>query len=198
MKDTKDIILKTAYDMFLYSNYEAVTIRSIIKATGLTKGAIYHYYESKEELFKAVVDKYMLENLKENEINYESLNDFIQYIINIIKSKTSGFIIDNSVSQAIMPINYISLMVSAYRYYPDYEKVGRNFFKSKMSKWEQTIKTAIEKNEIRSDIDIKATVANFMHISTGIVSNMMMGGSLTYALNMLERQLWELYKNIKK
>lgn len=57
MKDTKDLILKTAYNMFLYNNYEAVTINNIIKAAGLTKGALYHYYISKEELFKAVVDK---------------------------------------------------------------------------------------------------------------------------------------------
>ena len=43
--------------MFLYNNYEAVTINSIIKAAGLAKGALYHHYISKEELFKAVVDK---------------------------------------------------------------------------------------------------------------------------------------------
>lgn len=198
MKDTKDIILKTAYDMFLYSNYEAVTIRSIIKATGLTKGAIYHYYESKEALFKAVVDKYMLENLEDSDVNYDMLKDLIQHTIDNIKGKTSGMLVDSATSQVILPINYISLMVSAYRYYPDYEKIGKSFFKRKMGQWEQTIKTAIENGEIRADIDVKTTVANFMHASTGIVPNMMMGGSLSYALGMLERQVWELYKNIKK
>ncbi|HEX2934963.1 MAG TPA: TetR/AcrR family transcriptional regulator [Bacteroidales bacterium] len=198
MKDTKDIILKTAYDMFLYSNYEAVTIRNIIKATGLTKGAIYHYYESKEELFKAVVDKYMLENLEDSDVTYDKLKDIIQHTIDTIKGKTNGMLIESGSSQIILPINYISLMVSAYRYYPDYEKIGRTFFKRKMGKWEQTIKTAIEKGEIRQDTDIRATVATFMQVSTGIVANMMMGGSITYALNMLERQFWELYKNIKK
>lgn len=198
MKDTKDIILKTAYDMFLYSNYEAVTIRSIIKATGLTKGAIYHYYESKEELFKAVVDKYMLENLEDSDVTYDKLKDLIQHTIDTIKGKTNGMLVDSTTSQVILPINYISLMVSAYRYYPDYEKIGKAFFKRKMGQWEQTIKAAIEKGEIRPDIDIKSTVATLMQVSTGIVANMMMGGSLTYALNMLERQFWELYKNIKK
>lgn len=198
MKDTKDIILKTAYDMFLYSNYEAVTIRSIIKATGLTKGAIYHYYESKEELFKAVVDKYMLENLEDSDVMYDQLKDLIQHTIDTIKGKTNGMLVDSTTSQVVLPINYISLMVSAYRYYPDYDKIGKTFFKRKMGQWEQTIKAAIEKGEIRPDIDIKSTVATLMQVSTGIVANMMMGGSLTYALNMLERQFWELYKNIKK
>jgi AcrR family transcriptional regulator len=197
MKDTKDIILKTAYDMFFYNNYEAVTIRNIIKATGLTKGAIYHYYESKEELFKAVVDKYMLENLEDSDVTYDKFKDIIQHTIDTIKGKTNEMLIESG-SQIVLPINYISLMVSAYRYYPDYEKIGRAFFKRKMGIWEQTIKTAIEKGEIRQDIDIKATVATFMQVSTGIVANLMMGGSITYALNMLERQFWELYKNIKK
>ncbi len=36
-ENTKELILKTAYNLFLYNNYEAVTINSIIKATGLTK-----------------------------------------------------------------------------------------------------------------------------------------------------------------
>ena len=73
MKDTKDLILETAYTMFLYNNYEAVTINAIIKSTGLTKGAIYHYYASKEDLFKAVVDKYVVENMIDSVNTFNSL-----------------------------------------------------------------------------------------------------------------------------
>ena len=65
--------------MFLYNNYEAVTINSIIKAAGLTKGALYHYYISKEELFKAVVYKYMIEKSTDISVEFLTLKEFIQY-----------------------------------------------------------------------------------------------------------------------
>jgi len=87
MKDTKETILKTAYNMFLYNNYEAVTINSIIKATGLTKGGIYYYYASKEDIFKAVVDKYMLENHTDTLVAFQSLKELIQHTIDFTKGK---------------------------------------------------------------------------------------------------------------
>jgi len=198
MKDTKEIILKTAYNLFLYNNYEAVTINSIIKATGLTKGGIYYYYASKEEIFKAVVEKYMLENHIDIPGTHNSLKELIQYTINTTKGKITKLIIENKNFQNEIPINYISLMFTAFRYFPDFAKIGNAFIKVQVEKWEKTITKAIEEGEIRDDIDVGATVANFMQINSGIVRNMLMGGSMIYALDMFERQFWEIYKLIKK
>jgi AcrR family transcriptional regulator len=198
MKDTKEIILKTAYNLFLYNNYEAVTINSIIQATGLTKGGIYYYYASKEEIFKAVVDKYMIENHADTSVEYQSLKELIQYTIDFTKGKITRMVIENKDAQHEIPINYLSLMVTAFRYFPDYAKIGNAFLKTQSDKWEKALKKAVIKNEIRNDIDIPAMVANIMQINSGIVGNMLMGGSMIYALDMFERQYWELYKLIKR
>lgn len=198
MKDTKEIILKTAYNLFLYNNYEAVTINNIIQATGLTKGGIYYYYASKEEIFKAVVNKYMLENHGDTSFEHQSLKEFIQYSIDFAKGKITKMVIENKDAQHEIPINYLSLMVTAFRYFPDYANIGNAFLKTQVDKWEKAIKKAIEKNEIRNDIDVPAMVATFMQINSGIVGNMLMGGSMIYALDMFDRQYWELYKLIKK
>lgn len=198
MKETKEIILETAYSLFLYNNYEAVTINSIIKATGLTKGGIYYYYASKEEIFKAVVDKYMFENRADTSVEYENLKELIQSSIEMAKEKIKKRISDNKIQNNEIPVNYLSLMLAAYRYYPGYAELGNKFIKSQFEKWEKVIGKAIENGEIRNDIDIQATIANFMQISSGIVANLMMGGSMLYALDMYERQNWELYKCIRK
>ena len=197
MKDTKEIILKTAYNMFLYNNYEAVTINSIIKATGLTKGGIYHYYASKEELFKAVVDKYMIENQLNNTNEYPNLKEFIQGTIDRIKEKITKLVIENPNFHNEIPINYLSLLVAAYRYYPGYTKIGNLFFKSQRDMWGNAIKKAMENNEIRSDIDTEACIANFMITGSGLLTNIM-GNSVAYALDIMERQYWQLYTTIKK
>jgi AcrR family transcriptional regulator len=194
MKDTKEIILKTAYDMFLRSNYEAVTISSIIKTTGLTKGAIYHYFNSKEELFIAVVNKYMIDNKINIEIEHSSLRDLIAYSINRAKEQIAlSFNGDK-----VMPAQHITLIMAAFRYYPGYADISNKFFSAEVDKWEKVLDAAISKNEIKEDIDTQIMAMNFLVIGTNILANTLLTGSTEYAMEVFEKQLKELYKCIKK
>ena len=127
MKDTKDLILRIAYSMFLYNNYEAVTINSIIKAAGLTNGALYHHYISKEELFKAVVDKYMIENRIDSSVEFLTLKEFIQYMIDLNKGKLTKLIVQNPNSHQDMPLNYLTITLAAMHYYPNFTSVRLRF-----------------------------------------------------------------------
>jgi len=54
--DTRTSILKVALILFLEKGYKNVSYQDLIKSTGLSKGAIYHYFASKEELLVAVFD----------------------------------------------------------------------------------------------------------------------------------------------
>lgn len=197
MKDTKELILKTAYNMFLYNNYEAVTINSIIKVTGLTKGALYHYYISKEELFKAVVDKYMMENTDAS-VAFLSFREFIQYTVDLSKGRLTKLFVDNPNSQHDIPLHYLTITIAALRYYPNFVKKGAEFYKNLVGQWELMLRQSIDKGEIRDDIDIDATISLFLNIGGGIGRNMLKGASLDVALDIIERQYWELYKYIKK
>ena len=60
MSDTRDYIIDKAHSLFLSRSYEAVSISEISKAIGFTKGALYHHFKSKDELFKAVVENYLI------------------------------------------------------------------------------------------------------------------------------------------
>jgi AcrR family transcriptional regulator len=197
MKDTKEIILKTAYNLFLYNNYEAVTINTILKATGLAKGGLYHYFSSKEELFIAVVDRFMLENRADATEEPKSFREFIQGSIEILRKKITKLAIENTDPHNDIPINYLSLIVAAYRYYPGYTEKGKYFFKSQVEKVEEMLRKGVESGELRKDIDIDVSATNYTCIVTGIVNNMIRGGSMIYALDMLERQYMEFYKYIK-
>ena len=54
--DTRTNILKTALLLFLEKGYKDVSYQDLVKKTGLSKGAMYHYFASKEELLLAVFD----------------------------------------------------------------------------------------------------------------------------------------------
>ena len=196
MKETKDIILLAAYKMFLDNNYEAVTINSIIKAAGITKGGIYHYYASKEELFKAVVDKFLISSRVSTPIKYTSLKEFIEGTINLAKEQTcrkaDSFAINHS-----LPAQHISLFMDAFKYYPNFAEIGKKFYSDEIDKWRVAIDFAKSNGEIPSDVDSEIMAMNFIVIGTNIVTNALFGGSLEYAIEMYGKQLKELYKSLK-
>ena len=55
-KDTKKKILDSAFNVFVSNGYNDTTMSHIVKESGLSKGAIYHYYNSKKELFASLID----------------------------------------------------------------------------------------------------------------------------------------------
>lgn len=55
MADLKEHILETAQKLFLQKGFKGVTMNELVEAAGLTKGAFYHYFKSKEQVFEEVV-----------------------------------------------------------------------------------------------------------------------------------------------
>ena len=62
-EETVTLILDTAQKLFLEKGYEHTTIQDIIdNLGGLTKGAIYHHFTSKEDILNAVTARLFQEN----------------------------------------------------------------------------------------------------------------------------------------
>ncbi|MEG0614952.1 MAG: TetR/AcrR family transcriptional regulator [Oscillospiraceae bacterium] len=56
MTAAKRKIINVAFKLFIENGYEKTTIQDIIDAVGMSKGAIYHYFKSKEEIFDEIWD----------------------------------------------------------------------------------------------------------------------------------------------
>jgi TetR/AcrR family transcriptional repressor of nem operon len=54
--DTRERIVSTAARLFLERSYQAVGVDELCKAADVRKGSFYHYFPSKSELGKAVID----------------------------------------------------------------------------------------------------------------------------------------------
>ena len=73
---TVEKILEVSQRLFLEKGYEQTTIQDIVdNLGGLTKGAVYHHFKSKEEIINALGDKMFLSNnpfnvvKEQNELN---------------------------------------------------------------------------------------------------------------------------------
>ncbi len=57
IRETRSRILAEARKKFARSGFYGTSMDSIVRATGLSKGALYWHFENKEALFKAVMEK---------------------------------------------------------------------------------------------------------------------------------------------
>jgi len=57
-KDTANRILRQAMRIFLEKGYHGTSIDDITRAAGLTKGALYWHFSSKEELLKRIIEEF--------------------------------------------------------------------------------------------------------------------------------------------
>jgi AcrR family transcriptional regulator len=58
----KKELIKVSLRLFSENGYDATSIRDIAKAAGVTEGLIYHYFRSKKDLLKTIVECSVLDN----------------------------------------------------------------------------------------------------------------------------------------
>ena len=195
MNDTRGFIIDEAFKLFLNHSYEAVSISDISKAIGFTKGALYHHFRNKEELFKSVVDKYMFIPEIIADVETISLFEFIQLSITqaekVIRSLFSS-------SLVFTPINYMSLFTDAFRHCPGYAELKGIFIDSEIEKTRNVLENAVKSGEIRSDINVALIATNFFSINMGLAGNLVRNNSIDDAINLLKEQNYEFYKLLKK
>jgi TetR/AcrR family transcriptional repressor of nem operon len=56
---TREKLLETAQHLMLAKGYTATSVEEICETADLTKGSFFHYFASKEDLGKAVLDRYV-------------------------------------------------------------------------------------------------------------------------------------------
>lgn len=61
-EETVKLILDAATHLFVEKGYDATSLQDIINETNLSKGAIYHHFSSKEEIFEAIFRRIGEEN----------------------------------------------------------------------------------------------------------------------------------------
>jgi len=195
MNDSREFIINEAYKLFLSRSYEAVTINDISKAIGLTKGALYHHFLNKEDLFKAVIDKYLIITGMGDIKKDITLAEYIKESINHADRLVQNFFIDD---HQFVPVNYLSLLIDALRHYPGFADDNVHLFGKEIEKIKFVLDNAVRSGEIRKDIDTSVMALNFFSISLGIASNFFHKNSPSSAIDIFRLQIYEFYKVLKR
>ncbi len=197
MTDSKKQILRTALKLFLRSSYKEVSLRDIVNEVGLTKGAFYHYYTSKEQLFQEAV-KYFYNNAiitNYNNFPKTSLKEFYSHYLAMLQEPDEFDEIDGD-------MNFFVFISEASKKIPDFLVIHNAQRKKEIWAWSEIIETAKRSKEIKTAIPNEELASMFLNMSDGISMNR--GISQTEgpeALNEVKRDwnnLYSLLANKKK
>lgn len=64
-EETIKLIMDVAAKLFFEKGYDKTSLQDIINATNLSKGAIYHHFDSKEDIFEAIAERIGDENTRD-------------------------------------------------------------------------------------------------------------------------------------
>ncbi len=196
MNNTKEYIIQTALLLFMEKSYKAVTLKDIIRETGLSNGAFYHYFRNKEELFKEVVASHLF-RLARRVYAYspkDSLWDFIQDTLDEMKKVQTE--LEKFVSLRGR-INFLSFMFEAFRQFPDAQNEVREMQKLEFALWVKIIDVAKIKGEIKDELSTELIARLFMYIPDGIYMDFLVDlNQEKYKIG--PKRLWEGIYNMLK
>ena len=169
---TREKLLQSAFCEIHRQGFQAASIANILQDTGLTKGALYHHFPTKQALGLAVIEEVIKERLeglifkplRESERPVEML---LEIIATIDKKVPSDFVMLgcplNNLMQEMSPLDELFQ-----------ERLG-----GVLGVWQKTVEGALKRGqkqgEIRAEVDYKAAalfVVSAWEGCIGVAKNM--------------------------
>ena len=196
MNDSKELILTASLKLFLQKSFKEVTMKEIVTETGMSKGAFYHYFSSKEQVFEEVINFFYGDVMvvKYSIFPKDSLHAFYnEYIAHIERQmKTAKYTIG-----ADFTTNHYMLIFDALKMLPNFREEHNERQKEEMRAWTEIVKIARKKGEIKSDLTDTQVAKLFIYSGDGIGINFIMSDSLHKVAKELH-PLWDgLYNMLK-
>lgn len=189
---TKDRIMEESFILFLKKGISDVSLSEIKQASNITTGGFYHYFNSKDDLLIAVIEKYVF--------NYfNSTVEKVRKCEGTPKEKLRAVVLsilgETKLSESVT-IDYKTLhflLMEAVKKFEMVQKEYSEFYQTLLNFIKDIVDEGVAQGTIRKDIDSTelATV-----IETAMVGNILMGIAmpempLKNRINMTADNLWE-------
>ena len=202
MNDSKEYIVTIASRLFLQKSYKEVTMKELVEKTGLSKGAFYHYFESKEQLFLAVLDYFFTNVMRRGYEKYsrDSFYRFYHDYAREIKEYSDKYIqkFKGEESESEFNLNYFTLAFDALKLFPDFKERMIAEQHKEFQIWEEVLRNARQKGEIKSVLTDNEIARIFIYISDGAAMHKIMEGVRIVDMIQPFLVLWDkLYETIK-
>lgn len=182
----KEDIIQSGYDLFYDKGYGVTGISEITERIGIPKGSFYNHFKSKEEFGVAVLDFYVVANmkfLKEVLLNEDRspLTNFKKFFTDFIEMQENVLLCTKGCLMGNMTME----LADGNKVFQERAKTG---FENATIIFEQCLENAKQQNEINKDSDVPL-LANF-------IVNSWQGATLRMKADKTSDALWHFYKMV--
>lgn len=164
-----DRILDLAFSFYANYPYDKVSFDEMAKLAGMTSGAIFYHFKSKQAVFEQMCDKFLLDEtsmfLKLEKYEDETFEEYIELYINVLKEqkqKAKELGVEN-LNKAL-----INITNQAIFYYHEFAEKGQKWIDLQIAQWRKVIQKSIERGEIDNNTDVDFVAELFEDIYCGL------------------------------
>jgi AcrR family transcriptional regulator len=162
-EETISQIMAAAIQLFSHSGYDSASVSEICTKAGVSKGAFYHHFPSKQDLFLAIVDQWLkgvdiqlFSSREENETVPQSIARM---------GKTLGFVFKAAGGQLPM---FMEFMVQASRDQAVW-KATIAPYRRYHQQFAALLEQGIKEGSIKPDIDVQVVSWSLLSLAIGIL-----------------------------
>ncbi|MCL2026089.1 MAG: TetR/AcrR family transcriptional regulator [Leptospirales bacterium] len=191
MNESKENIIKASLSLFMRNSYASVSMKDILDRAGLSRGAFYHYFESKEACFEECV-KYHLA-----QVTHPEIVDYAEMSLEMFLKENIRRM-SNLMDMVSFP-DKLLFFSEAIKIIPDFAVYMKRRNEKELADWTKIIKGAIKKGEITDRIPADEMAALFIAQCDGIlVTRGIVLDKDVHNYAEVEKQWGNLYLLIKK
>lgn len=200
MNPSKKKILDKAFTLFITNSYDSVSMRDIQDAAVVSRGAIYHHFKSKEEIYEDVLQEYLLPIF----VNYSTVVDntnctLMEAIQSSVKARQSHIaVLKDIVSFKEADFYFFKFIYQAIEHSQTFKEKINLLTEKEFNTWRAIIQTAMRKGEIRSDIDIDSVSQWFIISPMGLGLFASFSNYININSNDLRSVYFKYYNLLKK
>lgn len=199
MKELRNEILNKSFYQFLNRGYRACSLKDLEQATGLTKGAFYYYFKSKEEILKEGLERYDTVIGDISEVEFQKIDSLKAYIEKVMAEKERRMAeLQKLFNAFIFEEFYFQLVLEVEHLFPKSRQKIDELFKNRLSRWEYMILKAKQSGEIGERLNTSVLARNLMSVSASMLNIELMSADLKYVFSDMRLQFEQYYMLIKK
>lgn len=166
--NTRDLIIKNSFILFLKNGVKEVSINEIIKSCELSKGAFYHHFESKEKVYMEVLDRFFFSYFKKQKVFYAPEISLFEKLDRFEKSFIGPYEEIAGLLETDQLTVYFRFLFQAAATYDDVRRRVNKYFYRKGYYLYQILETAKETGEIKPTVNTEIAARQLLSTLIGV------------------------------
>lgn len=165
---TKENIILAALRLFLKRGYGSVSVIDVANATGITKGGIYHYFSSKDDLLHVALH-YLLDRIEDKYAEILNQHDNVRVLVSrlLVERSIEAYAYELLQVKPEDDFDYAHFAIEVMRKYPDIKARIEQSYLSICNALSKRLAAARDAGELHPGVDCFALAVTLLAIVNG-------------------------------